>query len=194
MLPLKLSPWAKHKQKWSTCTRCSLHENRHNVVLCRGQLPCDVLMCGEAPGFSEDANGIPFVPGAPAGSLLEHIVAEAFADHPKLRIAYTNVVGCLPLDEEGTKNSTPPKECIDACLPRVMELITIGKPWIIVTVGALAKKHVVVDCLGGWPLVINIDHPAYIIRLPSYEQTSLVSRAIVTIQDALDTLTQIHSP
>ncbi len=184
---LKMSPYQKHKQRWGSCTRCSLHENRHNVVLCRGSLPCDVLMIGEAPGFSEDANGIPFVPGAPAGSLLMHIVKEAFADHERLRIAYTNVVGCLPVDDEGAKNSTPPRECIEACLPRVHELIAIAKPSIIVTVGALAKKNVVVD-EGTVEQIVNIDHPAYIIRLPSYEQTTLISRAIVTIQDALEAL------
>jgi len=53
--------------------------DRPNTLVClgRGQLPCDVLFVGEAPGESENAVGRPFVEGAPAGRLLEWIAAQA---------------------------------------------------------------------------------------------------------------------
>lgn len=39
-----------HRAKWNNCTACSLCERRRHVVLYRGDLPCDVLFIGEAPG------------------------------------------------------------------------------------------------------------------------------------------------
>jgi len=52
----------------STCTRCRLSAGRTQVVFGVGNPDADLMFIGEAPGFHEDKQGIPFV-GA-AGQLL----------------------------------------------------------------------------------------------------------------------------
>lgn len=92
-LQSSLSPYQKHKNKWSDCTRCHLCRGRQHVVLCRGKIPCDILLAGEAPGVSEDVIGIPFT--GPAGHLLEQMITRAWDG--QFDYCITNVVGCLPL-------------------------------------------------------------------------------------------------
>jgi uracil-DNA glycosylase len=71
----RVSPFAIHCDKWSrgcgspACSRAS------SVCHYRGDLPCDVLFCGESPGESENVLGFCFV--GPAGMLLDDIIAEA---------------------------------------------------------------------------------------------------------------------
>lgn len=133
----KLSPYAIHKKRWKGCERCNLCENRSNVVLARGELPCDILFVGEAPGPSENTLGRPFI--GPAGKLLDRIIEAARGSY-RARLAWTNLVGCIPLGDDSKKFDEPPKEAIEACAPRLRELVAIAKPKVIVTVGTLADK------------------------------------------------------
>ena len=45
----------------STCTLCPLSEGRTQVVFGNGNADADLMFVGEAPGFHEDQQGIPFV-------------------------------------------------------------------------------------------------------------------------------------
>src|SRR6266700_2746404 len=51
----------------ATCTRCRLHESRTQVVFGQGSPTAEVMFVGEAPGFHEDKQGLPFV--GPSGQL-----------------------------------------------------------------------------------------------------------------------------
>jgi uracil-DNA glycosylase len=62
------------------------------VVLARGRIPAPILLCGEAPGVSEDVLGSPFI--GPAGKLLDHILARAIDG--QFDYCLTNLVGCIP--------------------------------------------------------------------------------------------------
>ena len=57
----------------SGCTRCPLSATRTQVVFGSGSPTADLMFVGEAPGFHEDKQGIPFV-GA-AGQLLGKLLA-----------------------------------------------------------------------------------------------------------------------
>lgn len=197
---LKLSPWASHVERWADCTRCTLHHGRRNVVLARGRLPCDVLLVGEAPGKSEDALGQPFV--GPAGHLLDEIVAEALEEQNAmraeiggrpLRVAFTNLVACVPKGEDGEKLSEPDADEIIRCRPRLVELVRMARPSWIVLVGALPRRHVQhghfdpVDWLpDSQPLrFVAVDHPAYVLRANFAQRGLLIQKAVVTIRSAL---------
>lgn len=52
--------WQLHQERWANCQLCELSTQRSQVVLARGQVPAEMLFCGEAPGVSEDATGEPF--------------------------------------------------------------------------------------------------------------------------------------
>lgn len=180
----ELSPYARHRAKWIKCTRCPLHQGRGRVVLCRGKLPCDVLFVGEAPGQSENVLGQPFV--GPAGKLLDRMIDEAMGER-KLRTAFTNVVACIPFDEDGEKVSDPPPLAIKKCSPRLIELIEIARPRAIVCVGLIAQKHIGASINGNWEgEVITITHPAAILRANPANQGLMYQRNVVGLAELFE--------
>lgn len=191
-----------HKQRWGDCTDCPLCEGRQQVVLFRGSVPCDVLFVGEAPGQSEDVIGTPFV--GPAGHLLDEIVKSAMPVDPDndgevpqtkidLRLGYTNLIACLPLDETGSKVKEPPEESIKKCSDRLLEIVGICRPKLIVSVGKLPEKWLK-KILFNDPEsdlsanTVTIVHPAAILRAEVAQQTLLVRQAVVTLADAFGEL------
>ncbi len=73
------------------CTRCALAATRTQVVFGAGNPDADLLFVGEAPGFHEDQNGIPFV--GQAGKLLDRLLAGIGLERSDVYIA--NVLKCL---------------------------------------------------------------------------------------------------
>jgi len=173
MTRTNLSPWKKHKEKWSACQECDLCGRRNKVVLARGKLPCDILFIGEAPGVSEDVLGKPFV--GPAGKLLDDIIEGAIPFSMKL--AFTNLVACIPKGEDGVKVHEPPEESIRACFDRLEEIIKIAKPHAIVCVGKLAAKWIPSQ-FGFWDAeyFTEIIHPAAILRLDLSQKGLAIQR------------------
>ena len=193
----KGSPWQQFKQKWQDCSRCSLCESRFNIVLCRGNIPCDVLFIGEAPGPSEDAVGQPFV--GPAGKLLDKQIKEALSNCPgaDLRMCYTNLVCCIPKEGAGkAKFKEPPKEAIEACSARLNEFVNLCEPSAIVLVGDLAEKHIQGQAqfggkyepnTPGWSGriidFVKITHPAAIIRAEVVRQELMYHKSVVILEN-----------
>lgn len=139
----KISSWRQHVARWRDCRECELCSNRKNIVLARGIIPADVVFVGEAPGPSEDVLGSPFV--GPAGKLLDRLISEAgwnVSDHgvSPVRYAFTNLVACIPKDDQGSKWGEPPKDAILSCAPRLRDFIEVCRPKLIVAVGQLAEK------------------------------------------------------
>lgn len=173
-----LSPYARHKMKWTGCKLCPLHLTRQNVCIIRGQrVPADVLFVGEAPGPSEDCLGKPFV--GPAGHLIDQIIDRAWSK--AYGYCFTNLVGCMPLDDGGEKFAEPPKESIMACAPRLTEIISIVNPKLIVRVGKLSDKHCPHYNGAG---ECGIIHPAAILRMDISQQSLAVKRCIAILEDA----------
>lgn len=192
-----MTPFQAHVAKWSECTKCPLCERRNRIVLSKGTYPCDILFIGEAPGASEDVKGIPF--HGPAGHLLDQIIRKSGAD--RYRIAFTNLIACIPKDEGDTKVGEPPKEAIKACEPRLVEFVRIVKPRLIVLVGAHAQRYITGAAqfrLGnkveqpewippGKALQFaEIEHPASIIRQNVAAQGLRKERAAVAISSAIE--------
>ena len=73
------------------CTRCPLAATRTQVVFGVGNPDADLLFVGEAPGFHEDQNGIPFV--GQAGKLLDRLLGGIGLERSDIYIA--NVLKCL---------------------------------------------------------------------------------------------------
>lgn len=133
----KLSPLAQHYQKWCNgCGSPTCPPVATNVCIVRGTVPCDILFVAEAPGISENSHGQPLK--GPAGkSFDEDIVSRSIS--PKLRIAYNNLVACLPVDEEGRKAGQPDYDTIIQCQPRLIEFVNLCNPKLIVCVGSMAR-------------------------------------------------------
>src|SRR5437773_3975482 len=90
----------------SSCTRCALSKTRTQVVFGVGNPDADLMFVGEAPGFHEDQQGIPFV--GQAGKLLDKLLAEIGLARADIYIA--NVLMCRP-----PQNRDPLPEEISSC-------------------------------------------------------------------------------
>lgn len=172
----------QHKLNWEKCELCDLCATRNRVVLVRGNLPCEVLFIGEAPGASEDVIGQPFV--GPAGKLLTKMVYDAERSSRTFRHAFTNLVACIPIGDDGNKTVEPSEVSIKACVDRLEELIKIAKPRGIVMVGKLAAKWI--PKMFGYAHAekfATIDHPAFILRMNEAQRPLTIQRNTVAISD-----------
>ena len=122
---------ASFEQAVSACTRCRLSQGRTQVVFGAGNPTADLMFVGEAPGFHEDQQGIPFV-GA-AGKLLEKLLAGIGLQRSDVYIA--NVLKCRP-----PGNRDPQPDEIESCEPHLFRQIEIIQPKLVATLGNFATK------------------------------------------------------
>ncbi len=113
------------------CTRCALAETRTQVVFGAGAPEADLMFVGEAPGFHEDKQGVPFV-GA-AGQLLGKLLAGIGLTRDDVYIA--NVLKCRP-----PGNRDPLPEEIEACEGHLFRQIGLIRPTVVATLGNFATK------------------------------------------------------
>ncbi|MFX1255281.1 MAG: uracil-DNA glycosylase family protein [Promethearchaeota archaeon] len=118
------------------CIRCRLHETRTQAVPGDGCPTASILFCGEAPGKSEDKQGIPFV-GA-AGKLLSENLETIGLKREDVFI--TNVVKCVPLNESLTKIRPPRKDEIQACRAFLEKQLEYINPRVVVPLGNFSLK------------------------------------------------------
>lgn len=108
------------------CTLCGLHKGRTLSVPGEGESSAKIMFIGEAPGFYEDKEGLPFV-GA-SGRYLDELLRRI-----KLRRAdvfITNVVRCRP-----PRNRDPLRAEVAACQAYTYRQIEVIKPKLIATLG-----------------------------------------------------------
>ena len=128
----------------AACTRCRLAEGRTQVVFGAGNPHAELMFVGEAPGFHEDKQGVPFV--GQAGKLLDGLLAGVGLDRDDVYIA--NVLKCRP-----PGNRDPQADEIESCEPHLFRQIELIEPKVIATLGNFATK-----LLSGRPLGITRVH------------------------------------
>ncbi len=179
-----------HVDRWHDCLRCPLGETRNKIVLARGQLPCSILFVGEAPGESEDSEGLPF--HGPAGKLMDVIIQRAIGwMEPVPRYALTNLVCCMPKDDRGNKTGEPEDSHVKACKPRLEEFIGIAKPKLVVCVGKLSKEWIAEGRgmknsirIAETCKTVHVIHPAAIIKGSVAVRDLLIQQSVVRIRCA----------
>jgi uracil-DNA glycosylase len=115
----------------SGCTRCPLSQTRTQVVFGSGSPTADLMFVGEAPGFHEDKQGIPFV-GA-AGQLLGKLLSGIGLTRDDVFVA--NVLKCRP---PGNRDPLPDE--IAACESHLFRQIELIQPKVVATLGNFATK------------------------------------------------------
>jgi len=116
----------------AACTLCPLHRGRKQTVPGDGAINADIMFIGEAPGYHEDQQGLPFV-GA-SGKYLEELLASIGLKRQDVFIA--NVVKCRP-----PENRDPQPAEIDACKAYLDRQIEIIDPVIIATLGRFSMAR-----------------------------------------------------
>jgi len=128
----------------ASCTRCPLAEGRTQVVFGVGNPDADLMFVGEAPGFHEDQQGIPFV--GQAGKLLDTLLNGIGLERSDTYIA--NVLKCRP-----PQNRDPQPEEIASCESHLFRQVELIQPKLVATLGNFATK-----LLSGKPLGITRVH------------------------------------
>ena len=126
------------------CTRCRLAQGRTQVVFGSGNPRAELMFVGEAPGFHEDKQGLPFV--GQAGKLLGTLLAGIGLQRSDVFVA--NVLKCRP-----PGNRDPQQDEIEACESHLFRQIELIEPTIVATLGNFATK-----LLSGRPLGITRVH------------------------------------
>ena len=113
------------------CHRCLLGDTRTNLVLGTGDEHAEIMFVGEAPGFHEDKQGIPFV--GPAGQFLDQLLGSIGLKRSQVYIA--NTLKCRP-----PENRDPQLQELSTCTPFLFKQIELIRPRIICTLGNHATK------------------------------------------------------
>jgi uracil-DNA glycosylase len=113
------------------CTKCRLSEGRTQVVFGSGHPQADLMFVGEAPGFHEDKQGVPFV--GQAGKLLDKLLAGIGLTRSDVFVA--NVLKCRP---PGNRDPLPDE--IQACESHLWKQIELIQPKVVATLGNFATK------------------------------------------------------
>jgi len=114
------------------CVRCTeLAATRKTVVFGAGNADAELMFVGEAPGASEDEQGVPFV--GRAGKLLEQLLGEIGLARAEVFIA--NVLKCRP---PGNRDPLPVE--IDNCQDYLHRQVELIQPTVICTLGNFSTK------------------------------------------------------
>ena len=119
----------------SNCQECQLSKTRKNFVFGFGDPNADLMLVGEAPGFDEDIEGLPFV--GKAGMLLDRILM-AIGLNRFERVYISNILKCRP-----PKNRDPLPSEIEKCVPYLKKQIKIVRPKLIIALGKVAGKFLI---------------------------------------------------
>ena len=147
-----------YAEETASCTRCALAQGRTQVVFGSGSPDADLMFVGEAPGFHEDQQGVPFV--GQAGKLLDKLLGGIGLTRADVFVV--NVLKCRP-----PGNRDPLPEEIAACEPHLFRQIELIEPTVVATLGNFATK-----LLSG--------KPAGITKVHGYQQeVTLGARSVV---------------
>lgn len=143
-----------------------------------------ILVCGQAPGWQEDRDGIPWI--GQSGQFLSEILE--FLGWRSQDIYYTNIAKCYPGRVKGG-DAKPPPFAIEACSTWLQQEIELIKPRVIIAVGAEAMKAFGIK--GGIQAnsgkvfetthgpVIPVLHPAGLMRRPTDTPNFVTSLRII---------------
>jgi len=150
------------------CVRCPLHQCRTQTVFARGNPDAQLMIIGEAPGYYEDKEGLPFV--GKAGGLLNKMLSSIGLSQEDVYIA--NVLKCRP-----PHNRDPQTDEIQQCRDFLIQQIACVAPKLILAVGRFSggflldssdplhkMRNKIYDYHGISVLVTY--HPAYLLRNP----------------------------
>ncbi len=155
------------------CTRCAeLAATRKTVVFGAGNADAELMFVGEAPGASEDEQGLPFV--GQAGKLLEKLLGEIGMARSDVFIA--NTLKCRP-----PANRDPQPVEIENCKEYLYRQVELIQPHVICTLGNFATKLLRED-------------PAGITRVHGRPEVTMLGRRAVRLYPIFHPAAALYTP
>ena len=173
------------KKSIMNVNNCDLKKHAKNVVFNDGNPKSKIMFVGEAPGASEDQEGLPFV--GRAGQLLDKMLSAINLDRKKVYIS--NIVNYRP-----PENRRPTEEEIKRYLPFITSHKKIINPKILVLLGSTAMNaligsdNVISKMRGKWlekkfgrckTSVIITFHPAFLMRQPAQKKMAWIDLKMI---------------
>ena len=164
---------------------CDLRKKATNIVFSDGNPKSTIMLIGEAPGASEDQEGLPFV--GRAGILLDKMLASINLDRKKVYIS--NIINYRP-----PENRRPTDEEVKRYLPFITKHIEIIKPKILVLLGSTAMNALIGNDIviskvrGKWieklfgsfkTSVIVTFHPSFLMRQPNQKKMAWIDLKMI---------------
>lgn len=119
------------------CTPCALWNGGQGFSQPEGTGALDVLIVGEALGEHEEVEGLPFRPGAQAGSVLERAIK--IAGYDREQFALWNIVACRP--PRNFLDGAPwEHDAINECKQHFRAVMDRFKPKVILALGNIAAR------------------------------------------------------
>ena len=168
---------------------CALRTTATQLAFADGNPAAKLMLVGEAPGYEEDRQGLPFV--GRSGQLLDRMLKAIGIDRTSVYIA--NVVPWRP-----PGNRTPTPQETQICLPFIRRQIELADPDVLVCLGGpsmqtlLEVKDGIMKMRGRWMTydtgsreirAMATLHPAYLLRQPLAKR--LAWRDFMAIRKAL---------
>lgn len=116
------------------CSRCPLARTRGKSVMGRGNLKSPIMFVAEAPGSSEDRDGIPFT--GPSGTVFDELLDSIGMIRQDIYL--TNIIKCHP---PGNRDPLPEEQ--NACIDYLKYETWLIKPKIIVCLGRVAARRLI---------------------------------------------------
>ena len=155
------------------CTRCAeLAATRKTVVFGAGNADADLMFVGEAPGASEDEQGLPFV--GRAGKLLDTLLGEIGLARPDVFIC--NTLKCRP---PGNRDPQPVE--IENCSDYLLRQVELIQPIVICTLGNFSTK-------------LLRDDPTGITRLHGQAEVRVIGRRAVRLYPIYHPAAALYTP
>jgi len=162
-------------QEINQCKKCLLYKDAVQAVPGEGNPHAEIVFIGEAPGFYEDQQGVPFV--GRSGKLLDFCLEKIGLQRSDVWIG--NVIKHRP-----PKNRDPLPQEISACKPFLDRQLKLIQPKFVVTLGRFAMEKfisgVYISRVHGQPRFITwgsnkfflfpMYHPAAALRNPHIKE------------------------
>jgi len=173
------------KKSIGAIKNCSLKGSATNMVFCDGNPKSKIMLVGEAPGFNEDQEGLPFV--GRAGALLDKMLASINLNRKNVYIS--NIINYRP-----PENRRPTDEEVNRYMPFIKKHIEIINPKILVLLGSTAMNAligndvVISKARGKWidkefgsckTSIMITFHPAFLMRQPAQKKMAWIDLKMI---------------
>lgn len=120
------------------CNRCSISCNQKPLV--ENMRKSDIMFLGISAKMKEKEDEMPLSENTNSGKLIKMIEERLLEENHNISCYRSNMVKCVPLNEEG-KIRYPNILEIENCIDNIVYELSIVKPKVVVLLGRLVEKH-----------------------------------------------------
>lgn len=167
-------------EKIRNCRKCKLYKNQEPLV--DKKYECDVMWVGLSAKKVEDVNkNYPLENNTNSGKIIEEIEKK----RDDLTFYKTNLVKCLPLNEDG-KLRYPTENEMEMCIKNLLMEIRELKPRVVFLLGNNVSKFVTQYCeknsIKTDVKVFSVEHPSYICVYKRKNKDAYIKKIIDEIE------------